>query len=375
MRRSAAHFLAPALAILCLASCGAGGSTTPVDANPRPFAMGFTDFPGGNNLTAVLEAWSVIRRDGDLAVLHFDDGVPWQEALDGAPYAQGFLDALRLKADQTPVDHRVYLALTPISIARDGLALHRGNGGNEPLETPWDTSSFGTPQVIAAYAAHCSTMVARFQPDYFAYAIEANLLYLNAPESWGGFVDLAAAVYASIKADHPSLPVFLTLQADAHLDHPGHYQAALAAILPYTDYIAMSGYPYSWLGPDPLLLRADYFSGMAAIAPGKPFAVAETGWPAETVDAPYPITIPASPAMQRLYVQRLLADCETLNARFVCWFFTRDYDSFWQSDLQFDPDAPLLRLWRDTGLYDGDGQARPALADWRAVLARPRAGP
>jgi hypothetical protein len=360
--------------ILCLVSCGGGGSTGPGDGNARPFAMGFTDFPSGNNLTAVLETWSVVRRDADLVVLHFDDGVPWQEAFDGSLYPQGFRDALRFKADQMPPNHRLYLAVTPISFARDRLAPHRGDQGSEPLTAPWDTLSFGSPQVIAAFAAHCSTMVAMFHPDYFAYAIEANLLYLNAPDRWGGFVDLAAAVYASIKEDHPDLPVFLTLQADAYLDHPGHYQAALADILPYTDYVAMSGYPYSWLGPDPLLLREDYFSGMAAIAPGKPFAVAETAWPAETVDAPYPLTIPASPAMQRLYVERLLAECEALDARFVCWFFTRDYDSFWQSDMQFEPDAPLLRLWRDTGLYDGDGVARPALDSWRAVLVRPRAG-
>lgn len=334
--------------------------------------MGFTDFPDGNDLASILDAWSVIRADADLSVLHFDDGVPWEEALTGAPYAQGFRDALQLKKEQLPSGHRVYLAVTPIAFLRDGLAPHRGDSGNEPLASPWDTLSFDSPQVIAAYAAHCSTMVATFDPDYFAFAIEANLLYLNAPEQWDGFVTLASTVYGKLKRAHPDLPVFMTLQADAHLDHPGHYQAALAQILPYTDYIAVSGYPYSWLGPDPLLLRTDYFSAMAALAPGKPFAVAETAWPAETVGAPYPITIPASPAMQNAYVERLLDDCETLNARFVCWFFTRDYDSFWESDLQDLPNAALLRLWRDTGLYDGGGQARPALATWRATLALPR---
>lgn len=40
------------------------------------------------------------------------------------------------------------------------------------------------------------------------------------------------------------------------------------------------------------------------LAPLKPFAVAETAWPAEDVTAPYPVFIPASDEAQRLYVER-----------------------------------------------------------------------
>jgi hypothetical protein len=108
------------------------------------------------------------------------------------------------------------------------------------------------------------------------------------------------------------------------------------------------------------------------LAPGKRVAVAETGWPAESVGAPYPIPIPASDETQRLYVERLLADADRLEAAFVMWFFTRDYDGLWETDIQFLPDAPLLRLWKDCGLYAGDGRARSGLAAWRRALARPR---
>jgi hypothetical protein len=73
-----------------------------------------------------------------------------------------------------------------------------------------------------------------------------------------------------------------------------------------------------------------------------------------------------------VYVERLLSDADRLSAVFVCWFFTRDYDDWWESEIQFLPTAPLIRLWKDTGLYRGDGTARPALESWRAALARPR---
>ncbi len=41
-------------------------------------------------------------------------------------------------------------------------------------------------------------------------------------------------------------------------------------------------------------------------------------------------------------------------------------------ELQHLPDASLIRLWKDTGLYRGDGSPRPARDTWRAALARPR---
>ena len=105
---------------------------------------------------------------------------------------------------------------------------------------------------------------------------------------------------------------------------------------------------------------------------GKRFAVAETGWPAEPVSAPYPNFIPATAETQRVYVERLLSEADRLEAAFVVWFFTRDYDGFWDSEIQFLPDAALLRLWKDCGLYAGNGGVRPGLTVWRGALARPR---
>lgn len=86
--------------------------------------------------------------------------------------------------------------------------------------------------------------------------------------------------------------------------------------------------------------------------------------------APYPVDLPGSPALQAAYVQRLLQDLAAVDTRFVTWFFTRDYDSLWATNLQQSPNAPLFRQWRDDGLYAGDGQPRPALDVWREWLSR-----
>lgn len=119
-------------------------------------------------------------------------------------------------------------------------------------------------------------------------------------------------------------------------------------------------------------LPEDYFSAIAALAPDRPFAISETGWPAEPIDDPYPIAIPGSEDAQRAYLERLLADAEALDAQFVSWFFTRDFDEHWEQALRQLAIAPTVRLWKDNGLYDGAGTARPALSVSLEALARPR---
>jgi hypothetical protein len=104
-------------------------------------------------------------------------------------------------------------------------------------------------------------------------------------------------------------------------------------------------------------------------------AIAETAWPAEDVeDFNHPGTIIAAedPQRQQQYILRLIDEMDALDGRFITLFFTRDFDDFWESDLQYDPNARLIRTWRDTGLYDGQGNPRPALDTWLAALQRPK---
>jgi hypothetical protein len=354
--------------LLAALGCGQDSPAGPGEAT-RPFAMGFTDFPHARSLEAISDARAVVARDGALAVLHFDDGVPWDEALAGAPYPHE--QELRSKAEAVPSGHVTHLALTPLAFLRDGLAADRGVAGSEPLPSRWQARALGHPEVVAAFAAHCERMIARFDPDYIAYAIEANMLFQAAPQQWPAFVTLAREIYARIKARHPALPVFVTVQADFFHGDPSGQRLAIEQVLPYTDLMAVSTYPFTG-NDDVRNLRGDHFTALADLAPGKRFAVAETAWPAEDVGPPYPGQIDGSEEAQRLYVERLLGDGLRLRAAFVTWFFTRDYDDFWEDELRHLPEAPLIRLCKDTGLFDGAGRPRPALASWRSWRDRPR---
>jgi hypothetical protein len=330
--------------------------------------MGFTDFPHANSFEALLAAYDVIRNDGDMAVMHFDHGIPWQEALDGMPYHAAYLEALYGKRSLTPAGHTVYLAVTPISFNRDRLAERRGAEGSEPLPPPWDERTFDHPEVIEAFANHCRNMIEVFCPDYFAYAIEANMLIQLAPDSWSTFVTLADSVYGHLKKDYPDLPIFVTFQVQSFYDDPRSQSAGIQQVVPFTDIMAISSYPFS-AQSNLELIPSNFPGGLVNLAPDKPVAIAETAWPAEDVTEPYPVSIPANEETQRLYVEWMLSECLRRDTEFVCWFFTRDFDNFWETDLQYDERAWLARLWKDTGLYDGDGDARPALSSWRKVLA------
>ena len=160
-----------------------------------------------------------------------------------------------------------------------------------------------------------------------------NILARLAPADWPAFLVLAREVYGRVKARHPALPVFLTLQADFFHADPARQRTAIEPLLPFTDLIAVSTYPFQEHS-DPRALRGDHFTALAALAPSKRVAVAETAWPAEAVTAPYPVPIPATEEDQRLYVERLLDDAERLRALFVTWFFTRDYDVLWDEEMR-----------------------------------------
>jgi len=365
-----------------VAACGSGDATGPdPDPDPDPgsgpdpvdarsFALGFTDFPHALSGQALADAYGVIEADADLVALHFDGGIPWQEALDGAPYPDGWVAELEAKGSLVPPGHDVYLAVTPLSGDRSGLALNRGEAGEEPLPPPWDGRAFDDPAVIAAFGNHVERMVARYDPDYLAIAIEANMLFTADPGQWDALVQLLTTVRARLVTSRPGLPVFATVQAEFFYRDPAAQEPAVLDLFALSDVVAVSAYPYLDRAPV-ATVPADYFDAIRELAPTKPFAVSESGWPAETVDAPWPEVIASSEAEQDGWVGRLLAGADRLEADFIVWFFTRDLDQAWEDGLADSPLAPTVRLFRDTGLLDGAGGARSGMQRWRQALDRP----
>lgn len=340
---------------------GNGGELSPA----RSFAMGFTPFPYAFSTEAIETVRRYLRTDADLIVMHFDSGVPWVEAAAGSPYPASFVAEVEDTLKMAAAHHFRLLQFTPLDFFRANLAPFVSN---QPLTPPWDGYALDDPRVISAYLHHARWLIAKTDPEYVNYGVEVNMLRQNSPEKWAAYLRFLGAVYPVLKAEFPEIPFFLSIQADFFHTQPGQ-AAAAREMLEYSDFVAVSTYPFS--ASTLAALKADWFSEIAALAPGKRFAISETGWPAEDETPPSVVLTSSDPAIQDGYMRRLLNECDALRCVFINWFVIRDYDQLWEEQLKALPLAGLYRIWRDVGVYDGEGNARPAWLTWREWLRRP----
>jgi hypothetical protein len=348
----------------------------PILPAARTFYLGMTPWPYDYTPAALEETYRFLGEHTDLVAHHLDDGVPWAEALEARPFPPKVGENLAYRAAQLK-DHPIYLALTPIAIGRDGLAGYWGEQSNARRTGAWAHKKFDDPDVIEAYVRFCERLIDLFHPAFVTYGIEVNVLREKSPRAFDRYVEMTRRVYARLKARHPDLPLSLSIQVETYMRAPREQEAAVRKLLAYTDFIAVSSYPYGAADgvggtyADPSRLPADWFRRIAALAPEKPFAVAETGFQAEDFVFRGKLAIPGNAWWQADYVRWLLQEADALNARFVVWFVPRDYDLLWER-LEKMGLPELFKSWRDTGLRDEKAQDRPALRTWDAWLALPR---
>lgn len=339
----------------------------------RSFYMGFTPFPYDISQEAVDFTYDAIAKNADIINHHFDNGVPWQEALDNQPFHPNVINDWTFRKSATPSGHKVYVSVAPINLLRNGLALNRGEFEDMALTEPWNEYTFSDEQVKLAYLNYCKRIIDFFLPDYFNMAIEANLLYYNKPELWSDFLEFHQYIYTQLKSAYPELVIFSSVTG-AHMLNgffPGndYSQQRLAAlqIIEHSDLYALSFYPYlsSYLGnPYPPNTLPDLFN-----ISEKPLAIAETGYAAQNfaIDSGSGLTEVISNAeRQNAYIVDLLAECQKRRAVFVINFVLRDYDALWE---KIGAQNDLTVAWRDTGLYSETGDVRPALTTWKDFLS------
>jgi hypothetical protein len=341
----------------------------------RSFYMGFTPFPFDLSLEAVESTYSNITTNGDIINHHFDNGVPWTEALNDNAFSDNVMNDWNFRKQHTPSTHRVYLSVSALNPDRNGLALYHGASDNLPLESPWNTYSFSSNEVKTAYLNYCKRIIDFFEPDYFNMSIEANLLHFLEPTKWTDYVQFHQYIYESLKSAYPSLPIFCSITGahilEGYFDGSDVSLERLAAlqILAYSDMFAISFYPYisKYLGnPYP----KESFDELFKIS-SKPLAIAETGYPAQsfTMDTNNSqVTVESDEAKQDLFINDLLKSCNEHNATFVISFVVRDYDQLWE-DLGSKNDITIA--WRDSGLIDEQGRERESFATWKDYFARP----
>ncbi|MBK9122291.1 MAG: hypothetical protein IPM16_04095 [Chloroflexi bacterium] len=359
--------------VLVLLGLCTGWALAAQPADSRSFYLGFTPFPHEISVDAVRYAYDRIAEDADLIVHHFDNGVPWPEALADEPFAQAVQDDWALRRSLTPDTHKVMVTFTPINFLRDGLAAYRGVQEDMPLPSPFDRYRFDHPDVVGAFTAYADRIIAFFEPDFVLFGIEVNLLVKLRPDLWDAYMVLHRATYEHLKQRYPDLPVMVSVTGidllDGYTDaNHGDQMRALADIADYTDIVALSIYPYMTRFMTQGIPHSIYDELAELI--DKPMAVSETGYPAQSfvIDVGVPIQLDGTPELQNEWITLTLAAAAQYRFAFVVNFVLRDYDTLWE---QIGGRNDLTIAWRDTGLYDERGQPRPALATWRAWLQRP----
>lgn len=341
-------------------------SERPTEA-ARPFRMGFTPWPPEMSAEGLETAARFIDRHADMVSLMLIGGLPWQEALDGAPFSA---DVRRQLAYRPPKGHRLFLSISPLNMDRGGLAPYWGQKDNLPLPAAWAGRRFDSPEVIQALAAFTLRAVDALKPGVLAIGVESNVLLSRDREAWPRYKTMHRAVYLAVKRAHPMLPVCFTTEVNHYLERATEARdtgqaAEVAQLMRWSDLFAMSYYPHmSWDTRWPI---PDDFLGFARRS-GKPIAVSETGMLSRPVTV-RGIALRGSEADQRQYYDALLRAAMRDRYRFVVTFCTTDYDKL----LPAIPAAArdLASIWTYTGLQASDGRAKPALALWDRYLAMP----
>jgi hypothetical protein len=357
-----------ALAALAFAAGTAAAQSLPrakgglQDRKTRPFQLGVTLMPHDMSVEGLAALFAFVNSHADLIAIKFDEGVPWQEALDRRGYSEAVENGLKEKVPKVE-QKKVFIATTPLNGDKTGPAGYRAAEPGDPRAAKWSGRELDDPNLIRAYAFWCRDLIARYRPDAFAYAIEANAPARN-PQAWKKFLVLAKEVYTTLKKENPNLPLFVTLSVETanEAEQLTIQRKAIREVLAWSDYVAVSTIPYV-TEHNPAKIRKDHFSSIAALGAGKPFAITETAFLAEDLSVPGFERI-GKAAWQQEYLRFALEEAARLNAKLVVWMLPRDYDELWKKVAGAGEGADFYRLFKDTGLLDGEGNPRKAFETW-----------
>jgi hypothetical protein len=363
------NFFLVLIIIVVIIKCNKDNPVINPKENKRSFYMGFTPFPYDITSEAVLYVYNKIATDADIISHHFDDGIPWIEALAGTDFHPNVVSDWQFRLFNTPAGHKIFVSVTPINFTRNGMAAYKSEENSMPLPFPWDTISFNHPDVKTAYLNYCTRVIEFFNPDYFCFGIEVNLLMEQNPSLWNKYVELQRFIYLRLKNQFPGLALFVSYAGSQLL--PGYTNAnasdqtrAFNETITHSDYYGISLYPFlSAFTTDSI--PADMFDKLFSLS-SKPIVLSETGYPAESISIfGGTIVFEGTPEKQNNYFSRLFSAANNRGVEFIINFVLRDYDALWQAI--GSPDD-ITKVWRDTGFYDENAETRIAHQLWMDKL-------
>lgn len=342
--------------------CSSGSDAPPPVATSRSWRMGFSGLPPRPNLTDALRTIDTWSPRAELAAIH--EELPWTDLLAGmTPDAilqrdkVGLVNYYRSKG----------LQLMFMADLTDGLSR-----GQEAPQLRALGRSIAEPAVQQAYRAYVLAVMRVLQPETIGLAAETNLIRVAAPALYGSVKQAANAAAADLRNAAYGGSVFVSVQVETawgKLGAAGPFVgiATDRADFAFTQMIGLSSYPYfGYATPEDI--PADYYSRLLAGGSALPMMQVEGGWPSVGATA-NGATFTSSPELQARYVTRIAPLLDSVAARgwIQLEFVDVDLASFPQ------PVPANLPLFATLGLVESNYAAKPALAQWDALFARPKA--
>jgi hypothetical protein len=335
--------------------------------------MAVTPWPADFTQPAVDDAYAFINNHCDMVSHHFDEGIPYEEAYNQTAWPQALVNDVSARKQKTAAGKKILLSVAPLNLSRHEKADYYSSpdGITDSIKNYWKQLPVNDPKVINAYFRYVSYLIDQLHPQMVNYGVESNSAEWTTTD-FNLYTDFISKLYGLLKQKYPDLPFFVSLMV---IEEP----IALAhaeALLPYSDYIGLSSYPYAASSTidgmaDPSKLPADFFTRYIDLAPGKPWGFAETGYIAQDLDLPaYSLTRHGTEAWQRDYLEKILSLCNDKHARFLVWFCWADYDAAVIRMKQLGIYQDLFGLWKDIGLIDENHSTRPSYQLWLQWMDR-----
>jgi hypothetical protein len=345
------------LATTAAVAIGCGDGSGP-GLPPRTYLMGFSAIPprfdsSTVNLLAAIDHWIP---HADAAIMHVSP--PWAAMLSGVSPDSA------VRVVELPLAN--YYRAKGLDVV---FTVDVTDGLNRAAEAPELVAagrSITDTAVQRMYVEWTYAVATRVRPSYLGLAAETNLIRVLAPDSvYQAVVTMTNAVATQIKAASLPSKLFVSVQVETAWGRlpPGPYVgiAQDLADFPFMESIGLSSYPYLAGFAEPESLPLNYYSRIAQ-GTTLPVLVVEGGWASVSLDS-----IVSSPAEQARFIRRQerLLDSATAVGVFQL--------TFYDLDLSNNPPPPgsILPLFTHLGLADSAMNAKPALAVWDSILARP----
>lgn len=338
------------------------------DEVTRTFYMGTTPWSADFTFSEVDSAYQFINNECDIVSHHFDEGIPYEEAFYNKPMPASLLQDVQTRKTKTAVGKKIFLSVSALALNRNSKPDYYTNApATDSIKNYWKQLPFNDNKMVTAYVNYVCWLIEQLQPVFINFGVESNVSNWDVVQ-FNLYKNFLQQVYQQLKTKYANLPFFISFIVDETTEGFNYANQ----LLPYTDFIGLSAYPYVTVSSsangntNPQNFPAGYFEKFANLSANKPLAFAESAYIAEDLVIPaFSLNKQGNANWQKDYLEKVLQFCYDRKAKLFIWFCHKDYDAGSVRLRNMGLYQDLFGIWEDTGLKDENGKERPVLESWR----------